>query len=809
MKPITFFSQLEDNFILMCSIEKISLEVEMSYNDVEERCRFVDQKSSLQMKLILVFFRTLEMYGIEGSLEIMQKAESLPDKWSELYIKAKDTGFRLEKVRKRLVKHLFGRLTSHLGRVNRVVKSFHYGGYYGRNYLPLEIGFESLQFYIDKVKRLSQTGFFIKHQQKLLKLPISMFLCLLKLQSEIENNKCILDIYNDFQEKRTALKTTFVKKFNFSFHKQELHKLGADIDCIHVSHFGFAILEKLKKEITNTISCLLELNKILENEISQHHWLKFVSFFSVKGQGKNTVTDLYVSYFLSIGALEIGNNVTQILKDVNEERRIKLYLNQIGDKWDEAKIVLEKWTHGNDQNKLTVLFFSNTREHISNLAKDCNELDKMTNKGVFFVEKHIKLRKTLQKIFNCLQLWESVQTDCITLVRVFVRSGNILGFEEDLKKYTKMMNETLKKPSVKSCCSSLRTFKELKSFSFAFKNYMNKCQNLVKQIRFIIPRLKLLSFTDVLVILGGWEPSTSSNEKNFFIKAVVKLFGLGIASLQTKFSNISGIESIHNECLSLIEQVSYKNDSKIEKFLKDVFNESEISLQEHIGKTLSIKSKQLGNMMHNVKKASKNFDQVYFVYHEVMFTTDIHICLQSNNPCKIIKEYLQNIIVFVKQFQCNPIEETFLAKRKSLNAFNLFLNKKTILCLFCNEMLEKSNDYMWTSKLRTYWNEKTKNICVKQGLACISYAFSVQPMPIVFQNTPSLERATMAMVTAFYKNMSIFLYGNYGTGKKSALHFLVSTLLNYLNQTNFFFRHLGWENKELLWFQGGGILYSC
>ncbi len=39
MKPVSFFVQLEESLVLISQIEKISLEVEMSYNDVEERCR--------------------------------------------------------------------------------------------------------------------------------------------------------------------------------------------------------------------------------------------------------------------------------------------------------------------------------------------------------------------------------------------------------------------------------------------------------------------------------------------------------------------------------------------------------------------------------------------------------------------------------------------------------------------------------------------------------------------------------------------------------------------------------------------------
>ncbi len=49
LRPVTFYSQLEEAFGLISYIEKISLEVEMGYNDVEERCRLVTTFSFIEI----------------------------------------------------------------------------------------------------------------------------------------------------------------------------------------------------------------------------------------------------------------------------------------------------------------------------------------------------------------------------------------------------------------------------------------------------------------------------------------------------------------------------------------------------------------------------------------------------------------------------------------------------------------------------------------------------------------------------------------------------------------------------------------
>ena len=77
LTPVTMLDQLSSTLQLVSSVNRISLEVEMSYNDIQERSR------------------TLEMYGIKSIKSIMTLSQSLPKIWKILYNMSKDIEYQV------------------------------------------------------------------------------------------------------------------------------------------------------------------------------------------------------------------------------------------------------------------------------------------------------------------------------------------------------------------------------------------------------------------------------------------------------------------------------------------------------------------------------------------------------------------------------------------------------------------------------------------------------------------------------------------------------------------------------------------
>ena len=77
LTPVTSLDQLSSTVKLISDVNRISLEVEISYNDIQERCR------------------TLEMYGIKSDKGIMALSQKLPEIWKLLYNTSKDIEFQV------------------------------------------------------------------------------------------------------------------------------------------------------------------------------------------------------------------------------------------------------------------------------------------------------------------------------------------------------------------------------------------------------------------------------------------------------------------------------------------------------------------------------------------------------------------------------------------------------------------------------------------------------------------------------------------------------------------------------------------
>lgn len=77
LTPVTLLDQLSSTVQLISDVNRISLEVEISYNDIQERCR------------------TLEMYGIKSDKGIMALSQKLPQIWKLLYNTSKDIEYQV------------------------------------------------------------------------------------------------------------------------------------------------------------------------------------------------------------------------------------------------------------------------------------------------------------------------------------------------------------------------------------------------------------------------------------------------------------------------------------------------------------------------------------------------------------------------------------------------------------------------------------------------------------------------------------------------------------------------------------------
>jgi hypothetical protein len=571
------------------------MKVEMGFNDVEERCR------------------TLEMYGISGSGDIMANAAGLPKKWATLYNRSKETEASLQSVRRRLVAALEQRLQCAVARSQRVLRLFRHGGYYGRDDLKLEEAADLLRVFGRRAARAAEEGEEIRRRQRVFKLPLTQFNTLAALQRDIDANERVLAIFDDYRRTTKALEKQPLAGFSLKGRWQgELSAQQERANGVGVDGPGKPIADKLRARITGTLACLGYLDRLMKGGLSQRHWRRLTTDYTNLAEGlslpdnadddKNDTSSilsvLHAGLFVEVDVGLMADATHKTLGDVGAEQNVVKALAKVTRRWEEAKLSFERWSGQRGDQKLVVPFVADVDQLLDGLDADSRELASTLEAagaaGAAFAERIAKQRSLLTSMAACLRKWAAVQSDCLALARVFVRycsvttggrvpssaaapmgefataAQQLAPFEAEIKRYARMMNECVKRPAVTTTLSS-HTSGELIRFSSSFGAYLKASTQLVEAVRQRSPRLKLMHFREVLTLLGGREVGCEDD----FEAALVKVFGSGITGVAFDDGRrVKAVANVRGETLPLAQPVSYDPaTSSLDVFLDELTNE--------------------------------------------------------------------------------------------------------------------------------------------------------------------------------------------------------------------------------------------
>ncbi len=151
--------ELAETIQLISDVGRISLEVEISYNDVQERCR------------------TLEMYGIESADDknIMVASQKLPHKWRHLYNLSKEIEHQLRHLKDREIRQLESRVHRYEEKLDLMMAAFMgvQGPY--KESIELEQVAELIVRFQRQIELIAAKGNELNKTQKVFKQPITDF----------------------------------------------------------------------------------------------------------------------------------------------------------------------------------------------------------------------------------------------------------------------------------------------------------------------------------------------------------------------------------------------------------------------------------------------------------------------------------------------------------------------------------------------------------------------------------------------------------------------------------------------------------
>ena len=785
LKPIRHSSEIEKALALISSVWGMSLEVEIDYMDIQERCR------------------TLDMYGIKSEKSIVSLSKDLPRNWDSLFIKSKEIYHQLTGLKykhSQIVTQKVGRLSKKLDELRQ---SFNTQGPMSEH-MSLEEGLSSLANFRASLNHIDEQSLELNEYQRVFKMPLTNFLVLRILKKDFKNLEKIYQIFSELKTTMETIQTLTSDIYFLTPKKYGLDSISQQISELKTQFGNHTVLLKVEKRMNHFIRYLSLILRLKNDKIRQRHWEVLLTETSISTNDEYTRFKINLFSELEQPALESA--ITNCVDIAQEEHTIEEQLSVIKKRWEDRKFVLTREKIGASSHKLTVINqISSLHEEVE---RDDITIDTMLNssKSEFFRPNLEKMKSVLAKITMILKTWISTQENCLVLARVLLASFTgeyheirdlSENYEEDFKSYNKLMEEVAKKPIVSKSCLMPERHTTLEEYRNRFTQHRLYCKKLLRLKEKSLPRLAFLTDKEALILLGGM-----SGDQKVFQQVVKKMFGKGVSNIQFELTEDEPTETGEQEEFLCVKYIKTTNGERLRIWrLVDCRQPTDVWLKKLIDEmTISVKhalrvqlKKEISFEKYDVEHYIEPVEIVALAVFETIWTEVMQTTLSSEQPLNKIKD-LYRLLSYKIESVCENYlgdfgDEDEKTKEKSRHLLNIFISKRNQLYEFLKINLHSTEDFGWKSTFRLIWRREINSVEARQGLACQKLGYEYQSVDSVPVDSDISDRVRYAMFSALHTYKPIYLQGGVFNGKTTSiiqLSIRLGRLLLFLNLNSSF-----------------------
>ena len=537
LKEIRHSGELERTLVLISDIWEMTLEFEIDYMDIQERCR------------------TLDMYGIKSEKNIVSLSADLPRTWHDLYVKSKEIYFRIRRLKEKNC-HLVMRKVERLAKkLKELWDRFRTEGP-SSEAKSLEEGLDSLAAFRLQLETIDKQILEVNEYQKVLKMPLTDFQVYTILKTEFDNLEEIYKVFQELQETTNRIEGLTCDVYFTTPEKFSLDKVARNIEDLKSRFGNHVVLQKLELRMKSFASYQRIIYLLNNDKLRPRHWQILQDRTGVHTEEE--YLSFTLNLFLDIDQDKLEQVIVESIEIAQEEARIEDELTVIRLRWEERQfslsrepITLSKKMGGGGSFKLTIINqFNNLNEEVE---KDDSIIETMiqSSKSAYFKPDLEKMKNVLAQITAILKTWMATQENCLILARVLLTFVSAdfreideirTSFEDDFKMYNKLMEEVAKKPIVSKSCLQPERRNMLKNYKAKFLSHKVACRKLIELKQKSLPRLSFLSDQESLILLGGL---TTGGDGDIFQKVVRKILGQSFKSLS--FESGKDINAGENE----------------------------------------------------------------------------------------------------------------------------------------------------------------------------------------------------------------------------------------------------------------------
>ncbi|XP_051490092.1 dynein axonemal heavy chain 10 [Apus apus] len=749
---------LDDLRIVLGTIAQIrhmSFDVELKYLDIWER------------------YQTLTMYNISVDEEEQEMANKIKEKWEALFFEASEVNHNLGGIKRTFAKVTQQQVEDYHKETENFFHKFmtEGPGAVGEN---LDKGLELMAIFEKELERLEQNKRELGSVEKLLDLPVTAYSDLLQAQKHMKGLKQIYEIYELQRVTKKEWSQTLWINLNVQVLQEGIErflkafrKLPRDIRSLPVAFH----LEKKMKAFRDSIPLLLDL----KNEaLRERHWQDLMERTGTSFEMKTETFTLENLFAMELH--RYSDVLAEIVGSAVKELSIEKGVKEITETWEHLKFTVQMYFKGSEKRG----FILASVDEISEILDDNNvNLQSILSSrfvGPFLSTVH-RWEKTLSLIGEVIEIWMVVQRKWMYLESIFIGGDIRSQLQEEAKKFDsvdnlfkKIMDETVKDPTVKNCCEAPNRLSDLHHISTVLEKCQKSLNDYLDSKRNAFPRFFFISDDELLSILGSSSPLCVQEH-------MIKMY-----------DNVASLRFHDGENDKMMATAMISAEGEVMEFRKAVAAEGRVetwmtAVLEEMRRTNKRLTKEA--IFRYCEDRSRVDWMLLFqgmmvlAANQVWWTWQVEDVFQKvkKGEKQAMKLYAKKMHQQIAELVTRITRPLSSNDRKKYNTVLIIdVHARDIVDAFVRDGILQAQEFEWESQLRFYWEREPDDLCVRQCTGSFSYGYEYMGLNGRLVITPLTDRIYLTLTQA----LSMFLggapAGPAGTGKTETTKDLAKAL---------------------------------
>ena len=758
--------ELESVLQAISTIWGMSLSVEITYREIEER------------------YRTLQMYGLEIEKDQVNSAQSLPVRWEAIFRKSKEVHFRVTPLKEKYTEITKMQILKFLKEVDTLESKFYESGP-GSVGSSLDEGLLLLRHFKTQLSETIEKGDALNKQEKLYVLPVTQFTILQTLSTEMDQLNEIYDAYQTYLDFEEKWKTLTWKKLDLDIVNKEDVNVEEVLIMLNSKFAEAETLKEIFKRKDGSKHLFAILKKLKESKLRSRHWRDICSAANIT---RDKDDDFNIINIWNVDLDRFGNAVDQTINLAANERTIEGELQEIKEIWEATKFSINRisWIEGGDK----YLVLGDVHKILEQLLVHDNTLDAMAKSeySKHFSKEITYWKKTLSKIGDVTHEWVAVQDKWKDLSKVFAIKGfkdtleNGSGFEDLTKRFTRIMTETTKKPTVKDSCLAEERFESLQTLRSELEDFQKHLLKALENRRKSFPRFFFLSDQELITVLGG------SIRDPLVQRLIKKLFKRLASFIPDELGVIEVIYTNDQEDLPLCKPVNTSIHS-VEVWLSELLEESKVSSKM----MLRWVNKDCDLMSSKFLETILKFPNVHIIAaFETVWTNTFLASFEKGtgkHPNVVMEKWKDLFKLVMSLFEqlsemnkSNTLTPVDIRKNNLL--LTLLLSKRDLIQSFQNKYIHSTSDFNWERLMKFIWSQESGHVQIEQCFSIIDYGYEFMGVDNIGVDNPESERVWFQINESIRNHNIPLLSGVSGSGKSQTIGNLTTKLGKFCYNMN-------------------------